>query len=178
MLADKITAELERIFAGEPEKYTKLVADRFRNEVPLQEQIFEGLKHNILSLEREKAYGRSKESCDFWSIDEIGVESWIELKLCPTNYCQYFSDSKKSIGITQQIGHVILDCGKLRKIEPHHERKIVLLAYPMPVGEEHPYWRQHANWILEHANNMFRQLQFVLRRNGTEAAINVYIIDV
>ena len=178
MLVEKITAALVQIIAEDREKYTQLVADRFRNEVSLQKQIFESLRYDVLSLEREKAYDRSRAKCDFWSIDESGVESWIELKLCPTNYCQEFGDSRKSIAITQQIGQVILDCEKLCKIERRHERKIVLLTYPMPVGEDHPGWRTHATWILEYATDISRQHQFLLSRNGTEAAINVYIIDV
>jgi hypothetical protein len=178
MLVEKVTEALARIIAGEREKYTNLVADRFRNEVPLQDQIFEALRHDIASLEREKAYDGSRAKCDFWSTDEFDVESWIELKLCPTNYCQDFGDLRKTIAITQQIGQVILDCDKLCKIEPRHERKIVLLAYPMPVGDEYPSWRKHETWILEHATNISRQRQLVLCRNGTEAAINVYIIDI
>lgn len=178
MLVEKITNALERIVSRDRERYTSLVADRFRNEIPLQGQIFEAVRHDISTLEREKGYERSRGKCDFWCRADSGGESWIELKLCATNYCQYFSEAKKSIGITQQIGQVILDCKKLGKIEPRHERKIVLLAYPMPVGEEHPRWRTHVTWILEYATAITLHRQLLLRRNSMEAAINVYVIDV
>ena len=178
MLVEEIVKELAQILTQEREKYAKLVADRFRNEVPLQNQIFEALRRAIPALKREKCYGRSGAKCDFWSVDEAGIESWVELKLCPTNYCQSFGDVRKNISITQQIGQVILDCEKLRRIERRHERKILLLAYPMPVGDPHPSWKVHEAWILEHATKISPHQQFVLRRNGTEAAINVYVIDV
>ncbi len=178
MLADKIIDALQLIIDSERETFIELVAERFRNEVPLQEKLLEALKPLVPGLVRERSYARSSEKCDFWCPRGDGTESWVELKLCPTNYCREFANSKKSIAITQQIGQVILDCNKLSKIDPRHERKIVLLAYPMPAGEDHPQWATHTGWILEHAQGMSRRVQAVVRRGSTEVAINVYQIDV
>ena len=101
----------------------------------------------------------------------------MELKLCPTNYCRSFGRSK-TIAITQQIGQVVLDCKKLARIDPGYERKIVLLAYPMPIGEDHPQWSRHTGWILEKSSGIKRKLQFRLNLENEVAAINVYEIDV
>ena len=178
MLSDKVIDALQSIIDGERETFIELVAERFRNEVPLQEKLLEALKPVVPGLVREKSYAQSGAKCDFWCPNDDGSESWVELKLCPTNYCKAFGDSKKSIAITQQIGQVILDCQKLSKIAPRHERKIVLLAYPMPIGGDHSRWTTHTDWILEHAQGISRRGQTVVRRGSAEAAINVYQIDV
>ena len=178
MLADKVIDALQLIIDGERETFIELVAERFRNEIPLQEKLLDALNPIVPGLVREKSYAQSGEKCDFWCPRGDGTESWVELKLCPTNYCREFGDSTKSIAITQQIGQVILDCKKLSKIDPCHERKIVLLAYPMPIGKDHTQWITHTNWILEHAQGITRRVQAVVRRGSAKVAINVYQIDV
>jgi hypothetical protein len=178
MLSDSIINALQRIIDGERETFVELVAERFRNEVPLQEKLLAYLKPVVPDLVREKPYAQSGEKCDFWCPRDDGTESWVELKLCPTNYCKAFGDSKKSIAITQQIGQVILDCQKLSRIDARHERKVILLAYPMPVGNDHADWKTHTDWIFEHAQGISRRGQTVVRLGSAEAAINVYQIDV
>lgn len=178
MLSDKVIDALQGIIDGERETFIELVAERFRREVPLQEKLLQALKHAVPGLIREKAYAHGGEKCDFWCPCDDGSESWVELKLCPTNYCKEFGDSKKYIPITQQIRQVIMDCKKLSTIDPRHERKIVLLVYPMPVGEGHNQWTSHTDWILEHAQGISRRTQVIVSRGRAEAAINVYQVDV
>jgi hypothetical protein len=178
MLSDKVIDALQSIIDGERDTFIELVAERFRNEVPLQEKLLRALKPAVQSLVRERPYAQGGEKCDFWCPSDDGTESWVELKLCPTNYCKEFGDSKKSIAITQQIGQIILDCKKLSTIDPRHERKIVLLAYPMPVGEDPTQWTTHTDWILQHAQGIARRAQIIIRRGIAEAAINVHQIDV
>jgi hypothetical protein len=87
VLAEKIIDALQCIIDSERETLVELVADRLRNEVPLQVKLFDALTPRVTSLTREKPYVQSARKCDFWCPRDDGTESWVELKLCPTNYC-------------------------------------------------------------------------------------------
>jgi hypothetical protein len=84
MLCDKVIDTIQSTIDGERDAFIGLVAERFRNEVPLQEKLLGALKSAVPGLVREKPYAQGDEKCDFWCPCDDGTESWVELKLCPT----------------------------------------------------------------------------------------------
>ena len=155
----------------------RLVSERKRFENWMQLQILERLMPEYPALEIEKPYPDGKERCDFWS-RAPGAEQWLELKLCVTNYCAAYTGNKSARPITNQISEIARDLEKLRRIPSDSQGYVLLLAYPLPIGEpEHPNWADHLGKLSILAANSERAFSVELHRNGQQAALNAYVFQ-
>ena len=156
-----------------------LVSKGQRFENWLQLEIFKSLLCTHPLLEIERAFPGGKERCDFWMEENEGKESWLELKLCVTNYCTKFRVNQSPRPITNQIDGVIQDAEKLRQVPAHHSRKMLLIAYPLPnTEEESPHWSGHLRKVKAKVNSVCRAFSLSIERNSETARISGYVLTV
>lgn len=177
MICGEIVNSAQRAIECEARLVSRLASERKRFENWLQLQVLRDFLAQGYPLEIEHPYPEGKDRCDFWAKSD-SLESWVELKLCVTNYCSSFTGAVSSRPITNQISSIILDIEKLGQIDAQHSRSIVLLAYPLPLGnEEHPAWEKHLSTIGERAETITRNFQVQLNHASKEASISAYTIS-
>jgi hypothetical protein len=97
MLIDPLIEATIATLEEEP-KIPEIVASRERQEIWFQRQIYKRLtgKYPSLVINSEKPYPSPNvlDRCDFWCQEDDRYQSWIELKLCITNYLQEFAPSQ------------------------------------------------------------------------------------
>lgn len=156
---------------------TRLVWERSRFEGWLQLEILNSLMGTLPTLEIEKAYPSSRERCDFWAKEDTSKESWLELKLCVTNYCSNFADTHKTRPITTQVSDITRDAEKLSRVSVKHARSILLLAYPLP-GKypQHFAWKEHLSRIESSGKRLDEVFSISLNRNSQSSNLVGYIL--
>ncbi len=120
MLVDIITEEAHQIIQYNVRMISRLVAERKRFENWLQLEILTRLMEKFPAIEIEKAFPGTQERCDFWLKEQTGEESWIELKLCVTNYCSNYCEISSARPITNQISDIKRDLHKLHRLPTAH----------------------------------------------------------
>jgi len=179
MLIDNVVAEAQRALNVNHDLVARLAAERKRFEDWLQLEIFKALMHKHTGLEIEVPYPNSKERCDFWCREQTEAESWVELKLCVTNYSHDFTEAVSSRPITNQISDILRDVEKLGRLPPEAHRAILLLAYPMPSHyQSHSAWAAHVAHIRSSTSSAEERFNVPLHRKGKSAAVVGYRINV
>jgi hypothetical protein len=83
-----------------------------------------------LDIQKRFPTAPTAQRCDLWAREQSGRESWVELKVCGTNY-----GAASPRAVTQLISMVIEDTKKLRSLTPDGtERHVFFVAYPLPVA--------------------------------------------
>src|SRR6185437_6169806 len=132
MLIDLVSDAALELLEADVNLMSRLAAIRKRCEGWLQVEIFKRLLARY-EVELERSYPSGGGRCDFWCREPDGQQSWVELKLCATNYAQCYTTRSSTRPITQQIDDVIGDARKLQAIPAlGSHRHIFLIAYPMP----------------------------------------------
>ena len=179
LLAELATAEARRILESNHELVASLVAKRQRFENWLHIEIFRSLMTAHPSIEIEKPLPDSRGRCDFWSGGDEETQSWLELKLCVTNYCQTFTDNPSPRPITNQIAQITMDIEKLNPLPAEHARHVLLIAYPLPATDhEHPSWTNHLDRLRAAATYLKTSFSIKIERNAQSAKIAGYLLGV
>ena len=179
MLIDELADQAQRTLHANHDLVARLVAERKRFENWLQLEIFNALMQRISDLKIEAPYPNGKERCDFWCPEINGAESWVELKLCVTNYSRDVTEDVSGRPITNQISDVLRDVEKLARLPSHLHRAILLLVYPMPSHyRTHPAWADHMTSFESSTSSIEEQFSVPLHRKGKSAAVVAYRIQV
>ncbi len=144
MLVELVSKSAQIVIEENRQLIRHQVKKRSRFENWLQLEIFKKILMECpsLSVDVERSYPLGKGRCDFWCKSEDGVDEWVELKLCVTNYCRTSSESSSNRPITTQISDVVRDSLKLQAVtESVGARSILLLVYPLPAD-----FRCHVQW--------------------------------
>jgi hypothetical protein len=177
MLIDDVVAQSQVVLNANHDLITRLAAERKRFEDWLHLEIFKALMNQEVELRIEATYPDSKERCDFWCLEQSGVESWVELKLCVTNYANDFAEAVSSRPITDQIADALRDIEKLKRLPSRAQRAVFLLAYPMPSNyQSHSAWRGHVSHIRSSAGSTEEKFSVPLHRKDKSAAVVGYRI--
>jgi hypothetical protein len=162
-----------------------IVADRRREEKWFQQQIYDRLiqkKRPQTTLVAEKYYPEPNgaDRCDLWYREDIGQESWVELKLCVKNFVSDYAYFPYNRSLPRQLDELIYDIGKLRRLPgTTYARHILLLAYPMPLDYRiHGRWPSYLAPIREGSSHMGEVLEEPVKRMGKTAHVVGYRIDV
>ena len=127
----------------------------------------------------ERAFPSSQERCDFWIKENANIESWLELKLCVTNYCSNFTSAHKTRPITTQVSDIIRDAEKLRKISVKHARNVLILAYPLPDDYPHHFaWKEHLSRVESSGKRLDEVFSMTLKRNSQSSNLVGYVLRV
>ena len=179
MLRDLVTLETERILKSNHNLVARLVSERKRFENWLLLEIFKALIPDNPSVEVEKPLLDGKERCDLWANEGGGKESWLELKLCVTNYCSDYTESQSTRPITNQISDVVRDVEKLSSISDIHNRNVLLIAYPLPFDyRTHSTWANHINRMKTSASKLEEMFSVTIERKAKSTAIVGYLLGI
>ena len=172
-----IAAATKAHLANHRSLVSRLVWKRARFENWLQLCLLNELQSELPSLDIERAYPNSSERCDFWLPAETS-ESWLELKLCVTNYCSTFADFHRARPITNQISDILRDVRKLQRLQSA-ERSVFVLAYPLPESyETHSSWQGHLKRIQDADCSVDEAFALALSRNDVNCKIVGYTISI
>jgi hypothetical protein len=110
-----------------------LINWRYRNEkwLQLETMLIISSMREVTEYLPEKHYNL-REKCDFWFKTRDGVEHWMEIKMCPTNYRPSLSRIRHSKAITDSVSSVMMDIERLKRYAPPHAGKHILFTfYPL-----------------------------------------------
>jgi len=179
MLEQSLVETTEKLLKKNRKLIARLVWERSRFEGWLQLEILNSLMGELPKLEIERSFPLSQERCDFWIQETRKKESWLELKLCVTNYCSEFADSHKSRPITTQVSDIVRDAEKLARIAPIHRRSVLILAYPLPEDySQHFAWIEHLSRIQSAGKKLDEAFTFILKRNSQTSNLVGYVLRV
>lgn len=179
MLIERVTAVVEGILRENVDLVSRLVSERKRFENWLQLEALRRLMEEGVDLEIEWPFPSSKDRCDFWASDSSGLEHWIELKLCVTNYCAAYTSSKLARPITNQVSDILRDVAKLQRINKKNQRNVLLVAYPLPESDtEHVAWRSHLKKIEEEVQRLTKAFSMVVKHGAETAQVSTYVLTV
>jgi len=166
----------ESVLSDSIDVIARLVWDRTRFENWLQVELLKNLEKYVPSIQIEKAYSNSQERCDFWWAENGGNDgSWLELKLCVTNYCSKFASQHKTRPITNQISDILRDAEKLRRIPEGSYRDIVLLCYPLPDDyQSNSFWHAHMQRLQSVVISIDEAFVLKLSRQGQSCNLVCY----
>ena len=154
---------------------SRIAAERKKFEGWLQLEILRLLMHEFPRLEIEKNFPGTQERCDFWIQELDGTQSWIEIKLCVTNYCSQFCKTTSARPITTQITEIERELAKLRRLPTLHRRAVLLIAYPLPeVAQAQPQWLSHLTQLKRSADKISEEFSVRLRHNENAARAVAY----
>ncbi len=156
---------------------SRIAAERKRFENWLQLEMLKTLMLEYPEIEIERTFPGTQERCDFWLPESRGVESWVELKLCVTNYCAGFCCYAAGRPITNQISDIERDLTKLQRLPSAHDRAVLLVAYPLPDSPEaHPQWASHLAKLRAAASQVSEVFNVQLEQNGNSAKLVAYVL--
>ena len=182
MLIDHVTQHANALLHEDEDLVSRLVAGRKRFENWLQLEIFKRLirGNGELEIDLEKPYPNLQERCDLWCREDAQRESWVELKICVTNYAQNFTGPSSPRPITNQISDIIRDSEKLQRIQGEKaNRHILLLTYPMPFEyASNSAWTSHLNRIRASSCEIFEAFSLAVERSGRTASLVAYKIAI
>jgi len=178
MLLNLISKKTSSILEEHHDLVARLVAERRRFENWLQLEILNSLLHTEPDIEIERPFPGSKERCDFWLVEKSGKESWLELKLCVTNYCSSYTDSLSARPITNQISDIIRDVEKLKRIDQVNNRHVLAIVYPMPIDySSHLSWAGHMARFNSAAKSIKEVFSIGLERNSKSTRLVGYVLS-
>jgi DNA-binding sugar fermentation-stimulating protein len=177
MLADLVARTAKDVLHKNSTLVARLASERKRFENWLQLEILKSLMDEYPSIEIEKAFPGSNERCDFWLAEANGSQSWLELKLCVTNYCSVYTDSPSSRPITNQVSEIVRDVEKLNRLPSSYSRSVFLIAYPLPDAIQcHPAWSVHIEKFRQVTKSFTEMFVLPVTRNGKSAFISGYAL--
>lgn len=181
MLIDLVADTAHSVLQEEIDLIARLVARRQRFENWLQLEIYKRLTRSDpdIEIDVERPYPMGQERCDFWCREADERESWVELKLCVTNYAQDYTGQTSPRPITNQVASVITDIERLRRLPVAAcFRQVLLLAYPMPVCETpHAEWTRHLDKIKQSSASVVDGFTVRFERAGKSAMLIGYKIS-
>ncbi|HKW52209.1 MAG TPA: hypothetical protein VJO12_00845 [Stellaceae bacterium] len=175
MLIDLVTNAALALLEAEVNLMSRLAASRKRCEGWLQVELYKRLLTEC-EVELERPYLDGTGRCDFWCREQDDRQSWVELKVCATNYAQYYTSRSSPRPITQQIDEVVTDAKKLQTIPAaESNRHVFLLAYPMPSEhDKHADWSRHLDKLALSFREVARSFVIPLTFAGKSAALTGY----
>ncbi|MGH7014760.1 MAG: hypothetical protein ACREEL_11515 [Stellaceae bacterium] len=179
MLIEHIVDSAKNLLGEDSTLLSQLVAARKRSENWMQIEIYKRLIRNFpkLQIELERLYPEIRERCDLWCLEADGSESWVEMKVCVTNYAAYYTTHSSPRPITNQIADIIRDTQKLKGLPEAFNRHIFLLTYPMIEDhDKHTAWRAHLSSMEASGVKPEKALvQAVVRRGKTAFVVGYQI---
>lgn len=174
-----VATQAQSILEDNYDLIVRLVSMGQKFENWLQLEVFKSLLVNLPTVEIERTFPDSNQRCDFWFKSDDGTQHWLELKLCVTNYCRRFRVNHSPRPITDQVGDVIRDAEKLRRISKRHARNVLFIAYPIPDAEgQHRQWADHLEEIENHVRSLNLEFSLSLTRKNEIANILGYDLAV
>ena len=182
MLIDLVVGYARDLLEKNADLVSRLVAARKRFENWLQIELYKGLIRGSpkIQVELERTYPSTQERCDIWAREPDGRESWVELKVCVTNYAQGYTGPSSPRPITNQVSDIIRDIQKLKKISTEtSNRHIFLLVYPMPLDHQrHSAWLGHVGRFRAECKSVSEEFTLTVERAGKMAAVVGYKIEI
>jgi hypothetical protein len=181
MLIEEVVESARGLLGENAILLSELVASRKRFENWMQIEIYRRLIRHISGeyIELERPYPGIAERCDMWRREADGSESWVELKLCVTNYVSKYLPPSYARPITNQIGEIISDASKLKRLPVSFHRNIFLLVYPMVQEHDtHAAWCAHLSRLEASGINPKKVLVQHVARSSMSAAVVGYQIAV
>ncbi len=176
MLTDLVFSKTEYILNNNRYLIAHLISERKRFEGWLQIEILNHLLSEGSLIKIEKPYPEGNTRCDFWKDEGAEVESWVELKLCVTNYCSNFTTNLSPRPITNQVDQIIMDIEKLNQISKTHNGAVIVIAYPLPkTCSEYMPWKKHLSRIGSSASSWKKLFSIEVLQNETSAYLEAYL---
>ncbi len=178
MLIDRSISVAEQVMCANIPLLSRLSSERKRFEDWLQLEMLKILMQEYPRIEIEKGFPSSHERCDFWLMEHNGPQSWVELKLCVTNYCSQYCETSSARPITNQISDIERDLVKLQRLPEAHARNVLLIVYPFPDSDEvQPQWLSHLARLKATAGEVSEAFTVRLEHNAKFAKAVAYSLS-